>query len=101
MTNLQDSVPILGDLPILSHTYYSIELFAEHFIPERNATYKFMQEENVYWDAETNNWAFVLGRQEKFHVVKTSAAVLPSSKRFPTWFMGLHDILLLRVWLWS
>lgn len=72
MTNLQDSVPVLGDLPILSDTYYSIELNAEHFVPERNASFSFMQEEDVYWNANTEMWEFVWARQEKFHVVKSS-----------------------------
>ena len=72
MTNLQDSVPILGDLPILPNTYYSIELYAEHFIPERNVTYTFAQEENAYWDAGTEMWEWVWARQEKYHLVRSN-----------------------------
>jgi len=71
MTNLQDAVPILGDLPILPNTYYSIELYAEHFVPERNATYKFMQEENVYWDSRSEMWEYVWARQDRFHLVRS------------------------------
>lgn len=71
MTNLQDAVPVLGDLPLLPKTYYSIELYAEHFVPERNATFNFMQEEDVYWDEDLQGWTWVWGRQEKFHLVRT------------------------------
>jgi len=76
MTNLQESVPVLGDIPILPNTYYSIELYAEHFVPERNATFKFMQEENVYWEPRTATWEYVWARQERFHLVKSSPEIL-------------------------
>lgn len=62
-------MPVLGDLPILPETYYSIELFAYHFVPERNATIRFLQEENVAWSYESQRWEFVHGRQEKFHLI--------------------------------
>jgi hypothetical protein len=54
MTNLQDEVPFLGDLPLLKNTYYSIELYAE---------------EDVYWSEETQVWEWVYGRQSEYLVV--------------------------------
>ena len=69
MTNLPYNVPVLGDLPILPQTYYSVELFASAFVPEWNETVDFLQEEDVYWSDETRGWEWVWGRQERFHLV--------------------------------
>lgn len=68
-TNLPKYVPVLGELSLLPNTYYSIELYAYHFVPERNETLRFRQEENAYWSKETRSWQFVRGRQERYHLI--------------------------------
>ncbi|KAG8160855.1 hypothetical protein KVR01_009119 [Diaporthe batatas] len=72
MTNLQDGVPGLGDLPLLRNTYYSIELLAQHYVPEKNMTINFPLEEDVYWREETQSWEWVYGRQSEYLVINTS-----------------------------
>ena len=72
MINLQDGVPVLGDLPLLSHTYYSVELYAEHFVPEMNGTVNFYQEEDVFW-VEENRWDWVYGQQTEFLVIDSDS----------------------------
>ncbi|KAF8165472.1 hypothetical protein B0H34DRAFT_240721 [Crassisporium funariophilum] len=69
--NLPEHVPVLGDLPILPNTYYSIELYAYHFVPERNSTIRFRLEENVAWSDNSQSWEYVRGRQERFHLIDT------------------------------
>lgn len=56
---------------MLKNMYYSVELYADHFVPERNATMKFFLEEDVYWDNESESWEWVYGRQEKYHLIRS------------------------------
>jgi Xaa-Pro aminopeptidase len=67
--NLPEYVPVLGELPLLPNTYYSIELYAYHFVKYRNETIRFRIEENAYYDESSQSWVFVRGRQERFHLV--------------------------------
>lgn len=73
-TNLPELVPVLGELPILPNTFYSIELYAYHFVPERNETIRFRVEEDAYWVDDERGWEFVRGRQESFHLVNYTSS---------------------------
>jgi hypothetical protein len=76
MTNLQSGVPHLGEVPLLSHTYYSVELYAEHYVAEYNATMNFYQEEDVYWNGNEEGkdvWDWVWAKQDRFHLINTPA----------------------------
>ena len=64
---------MLGDLPLLGEGYYSVELYAEHFVPEVGETVNFYLEEDVYYDAEEGTWEWVRGRQEEFWVIRSES----------------------------
>ncbi|KZT29243.1 hypothetical protein NEOLEDRAFT_1145031 [Neolentinus lepideus HHB14362 ss-1] len=79
-TNLPEYVPVLGELPILPETWYSIELYAYHFVPERKETLRFRLEETVYWVDEQRGWDFVYGRQERLHLINWPPSDVHGSK---------------------
>lgn len=72
---MPEFVPVIGELPLLPHTYYSIELYAYHFVEDRNETIRFRIEENAHWDENSHSWVFVRGRQERFHLVDKRRAL--------------------------
>lgn len=79
MSNLQDGVPVLGDIPLLPNMYYSVELMVEHFVPERNATLQFPLEEDIR-HVGGDEWVWAFGRQEEFHLVRSEARKLKSDE---------------------
>lgn len=83
-TNLPRFVPTYGELKLLSDTYYSVELFARHFVPERNESLRFMLEENVAWNNMTEKWEYIRGRQERYHIVDTAQS-WTSQSRYQLW----------------
>ncbi|KZT57125.1 hypothetical protein CALCODRAFT_294557 [Calocera cornea HHB12733] len=66
----QEGMPVIGDLPILAHSAYSIELSSSYLVDEWGLELPFQQEEDVHWDEDTQSWKWVYGRQEEFHMVK-------------------------------
>ncbi|KAJ3299156.1 hypothetical protein HDU76_006396 [Blyttiomyces sp. JEL0837] len=74
MTNLQDGVPVLGDIPIFDNMWYSIELQANVQISEWNNQYaNFRQEEDVYITNGKAKWVYK--RQSKLHLVRPKTVV--------------------------
>jgi hypothetical protein len=71
-TNLPEHVPVLGEQPVFEDSWYSIELFAYHFVPERNETLRFRLEEDAYFNTDTQSWRFVYGRQEEFYLISSN-----------------------------
>lgn len=72
MTNMQEYVPATGELAAIPSMWFSVELFVEHYVPERNKTLWFALEEDVYWAGEQEGWQWVYARQEEFHLIKAA-----------------------------
>ncbi|TDZ67372.1 hypothetical protein CTRI78_v002912 [Colletotrichum trifolii] len=72
LTNMQDYVSASGELAAVRNMWFSVELFVEHYVPERNQTLWFALEEDVYWAGEDKGWQWVYERQEEFHLVRTA-----------------------------
>ncbi|KAJ3031950.1 UNVERIFIED_CONTAM: hypothetical protein HDU68_010030 [Siphonaria sp. JEL0065] len=69
MTNLQQGVPVLGDIPIFPDMWYSVELQANVEIPEWNGQIvNFRQEEDMYIGKDGVPW-WVVGRQSKLILI--------------------------------
>ncbi|KAK0649901.1 hypothetical protein B0T16DRAFT_457264 [Cercophora newfieldiana] len=98
MVNLQDKVPILGDLPLLPNTYYSIELLVNHFVPELNTTLTFPLEEDVVWDRSAGGkdlespWKWAFARQSHFHLVRTPSGGSAESRAAAVDSQGRRDL---------
>ncbi|KAJ3414986.1 hypothetical protein HDV05_005817 [Chytridiales sp. JEL 0842] len=72
MSNLQDGVPILGDIPIFNNMWYSIELQSNVPIPEWGGQIaNFRQEEEMYID-KFGKTRWVDGRQSSLLLVGES-----------------------------
>ncbi|KAJ3068961.1 hypothetical protein HDU98_007939 [Podochytrium sp. JEL0797] len=68
MTNLQQGVPVLGDIPIFPDMWYSVELQANVPVPEwNNQIVNFRQEEDIYLGEGGPFW--VVGRQNRLILV--------------------------------
>ncbi|HSG82157.1 MAG TPA: M24 family metallopeptidase [Gemmatimonadota bacterium] len=66
----QEGVPGRGDVPVRTNTWWSIELQSGKTVPEWNGQLVRMAlEEDVYIGGDGKR-AWVLGRQEKFHLVR-------------------------------
>jgi hypothetical protein len=88
MTNLQDRVPVLGDLPLIANTWYSVELYAENYVTadedavdgesgkSEGQLLNFYQEEDVYWKPDESkegggSFEWVYGQQQEFLLIKS------------------------------
>ncbi|KAJ3386864.1 hypothetical protein HDU84_001246 [Entophlyctis sp. JEL0112] len=69
MTNLQDRVPVKGDLPVFADMWYSIELQANVPVAEWGGNVvNFRQEEDMFIDGDgVAHW--VVGRQSEIHLI--------------------------------
>ncbi|KAI8620508.1 putative lipoprotein [Chytriomyces sp. MP71] len=74
MTNLQDKVPVIGDVPVFPRMWFSIELQADVQVLEwNNQKVNFRQEEDMFLDSDgIPHW--VVGRQSELHLIGDSVA---------------------------
>jgi len=68
----QDGVPGQGDYPLYPNTAFSIELYAESYLPEWDKAVRIRLEEDAYFDGD-KVW-YIDGRQRQLHLIPRPAA---------------------------
>ena len=64
-------MPGPGDYPLHPNTAYSIELYAESFVPSWNKAVRIRLEEDAFFDGDTVR--YIDGRQKEMHLIPRPA----------------------------